>query len=143
MTGLSTDAVRSATASVAAVVWAQDDAALELEVVEHRDDLRLICSGELDIVSGHLLDAELRSLEARPVRLAVDLHAIAFADTYGLAPLFESARRRRACGGGRIEITDASRQVGRVLALLRVPQTGPIDVGAWDAAAIRAWPAAN
>lgn len=115
----------------------------DFHVVDRRGVPVLICSGELDIVSGRALDTMLRALEARPVRLAVDLREVGFADTYGLAPLFESARRRLAERCDPIEIIRTSHQVGRVLTLLHVPAPGPVDVHAWDAAAVRAWPVAN
>jgi anti-anti-sigma regulatory factor len=116
---------------------------VEFHLTGHDGTRVLICAGELDIVSGPALDRALRALEATPGRLGVDLCAVGFADTHGLAPLFESARRRRADGREPIEISSTSRQVGRVLQLLQVPPAGPVDVHAWDAAAVRAWPAAN
>jgi anti-sigma B factor antagonist len=115
-------------------------------VAHHRDvrpvDLRvefghgattLTVSGELDLFQGTRLESTLRRLEERDQHLDVNLAGVTFADTYGLDPLFASARRRQALDTT-LSLRDPSRPVARLLGILGIEKLAPLEPESWEAA---------
>lgn len=83
----------------------------------------VIAAGELDAASAPLLEAVIQHVTDQGARgpVLVDLAAVDFADTHGLAPVLDRATEIRA----------ASTAVHRVLRLLRIPGPrlpGPVHV---------------
>jgi anti-anti-sigma factor len=97
---------------------------------------RLRCSGELDHLEARRLEAILRRLEQLPTPVTVSLRDVTFCDSHGIAPLFESSRRRVAHQLPPLHITDPSAPVTRLLDLLGVRSVDPPDLIGWDAAAL-------
>ncbi len=73
----------------------------------------VVVEGELDASGSSLLQAVIQHVveQGNPGPVLVDLDAVSFADTHGLAPVLD----------GEAEIRTASRAVRRVLRLLGVP----------------------
>lgn len=97
---------------------------------------RLRCSGELDHGEGLRLGAILTRLEGLPTPVQVSLRRVSFCDSNGLAPLFESTRRRTAKDLPPLHVNEISDPVGRVLGLLGIRSVDPLDLVGWDAAAL-------
>jgi anti-anti-sigma regulatory factor len=87
-------------------------------MVVRTDGVHLLVGGELDLASADLLDEALRQLEIFPLTSHIDLSALTFADTAGLEPLADSARRRDRNSLPPLDITGASRRVHQILDLL-------------------------
>lgn len=77
----------------------------------------VVVEGELDASGASLLQAVIEHVveQGNPGPVLVDLDAVRFADTHGLAPVLD----------GEAEIRTASRTVRRVLRLLGVPAPHP------------------
>lgn len=78
----------------------------------------LILAGELDIACQADLAALLLRLEATSRVLVVDLAAVTYADSHGLLPLFDDARRRRDARLPALLLSGPSVFLARVLGLL-------------------------
>src|SRR5215218_8951319 len=64
-----------------------------IESLEHPDGVRVAVEGELAGPSAYTLDSELRKIEAtRPRWMVLDLSALAFIDSAGLARLLAARR---------------------------------------------------
>ena len=88
-------------------------------VIESLDDdaVRVIVHGEVAGPSAYTLDAELRRLEAaRPRSLLLDLSALGFIDSAGLARLL-AAHRRAKREGRRLVVVEGTGAVRRLIAL--------------------------
>jgi anti-sigma B factor antagonist len=81
------------------------------------DAVRVVVQGELAGSSAYRLDTELRRLEAtRPPWLLLDLSALGFIDSAGLARLLAADRRARR-EGRRLMVVQGSGPVRRLIAL--------------------------
>ena len=72
-------------------------------------------------------------LERLPLPLEVVMNDVRFADSYGVEPLFASARRRVSGGLPPLRIARLSPPVHRLLDLLGVGSDEPLDLTAWAA----------
>jgi len=96
--------------------------------------LTLTPNGEIDVANCAEFDALLRMVESLGLPVVVDLGALRFADSEGLAPLVESTRRRHMTGGPPLRVAALGGAAGRIFGLLGVKVRPEIDVAAWDAA---------
>jgi anti-anti-sigma factor len=108
-------------------------------VIEPMDEggVRVAVGGELAGSSAYTLDSELRRVEAtRPARLLLDLSALAFIDSAGLARLL-AAHRRAQREGRRLIVVQGTGAVRRLLALTALDHQLELfaDAGAAAAAA--------
>jgi anti-anti-sigma factor len=86
------------------------------------DGVRVAVEGELAGPSAYTLDSELRRVEAtRPPRLVLDLSALGFIDSAGLARLL-AAHRRAKRDGRRLLVIEGDGAVRRLLALTALDQ---------------------
>jgi anti-sigma B factor antagonist len=82
-----------------------------------RDAVRVVVEGELAGPSAYTLDSELRKVEAtRPRWLVLDLSALGFIDSAGLARLL-AAHRRAGREGRRLMVVQGDGPVRRLIAL--------------------------
>lgn len=86
---------------------------------------RIALDGELDLACAARLDRMFRRLERTPGPVDVDLGAVTFADTHGLAPILNSAQRRRDRGVPLLHLVDVSPPVAWLLDLLGSPLGTP------------------
>jgi anti-sigma B factor antagonist len=87
------------------------------------DAIRVVVEGELAGSSAYTLDAELLKLEAsRPCWLLLDLSALGFIDSAGLARLL-AAHRRAKRDGRRLTVVEGTGAVRRLIALTALDQT--------------------
>jgi anti-anti-sigma factor len=86
-----------------------------LTVIPASDQLRLALSGDLDLATAERLTALLTWLEGTPRAVRLNLSGVSFVDSAGLAPLLDSAQRRRHAGLPPLILVDASRKVRRLL----------------------------
>lgn len=93
----------------------------------------LDCEGELDIAEAQRLTPIVHRLEQLPTPVDVFMGGVLFADSYGVEPLFASARRRVSAGLPPLRLARISRPVGRLLDLLGVDPGEPLDLTAWTA----------
>lgn len=91
-------------------------------MVDRRDGVHLLVGGELDVASADLLDEALRLLEIFPLTSHVDLSAVTFADSAGMAPLAASARRRARNELSPLHLAGASRPVKRLFDVLSMAE---------------------
>jgi anti-sigma B factor antagonist len=92
-----------------------------IEPLEH-DTVRVVVEGELAGPSAYRLDAALRKLEAsRPHWLMLDLSALGFIDSAGLARLL-AAHRRAKREGRRLIVVEGTGAVRRLIALTALDQ---------------------
>jgi anti-anti-sigma factor len=88
---------------------------LEVYAVFEGDVATVTIVGEIDLVTSTRLNRELDAvLDARPARLRLDLAAVAFMDTSGIAILLK-ARRRALAQGARFAVISTSRVIQRLL----------------------------
>src|SRR2546423_13116248 len=81
------------------------------------DAVRVVVEGELAGPSAYTLDTELRKVEAkRPQWLLLDLSALGFIDSAGLARLLAAHRRARR-EGRRLMVVQGNGAVRRLIAL--------------------------
>jgi anti-anti-sigma factor len=89
------------------------------------DEHVLRLSGELDLSSYELLNAELRRVEATDVsRIVIDLSGLTFLDSVGIRLLVEADARSRA-DGSRLQLIPGGDQVQRILQLCGLEETLP------------------
>jgi anti-anti-sigma factor len=83
------------------------------------EELRLICSGELDLSSmSQLEDAVSAALEIAPRRLVIDMEQVGFIDSTGVRVVWNSVQR---CAGRSIPIAVLpSEPVGKLFKLLQL-----------------------
>jgi anti-anti-sigma factor len=99
------------------------------------DGVRVSVEGELAGSSAYTLDSELRRVEAtHPARLLLDLSALAFIDSAGLARLL-AAHRRAQREGRRLIVVQGTGAVRRLLALTALDHQLDVFVDAGSAAA--------
>ncbi len=91
----------------------------------------LVVAGELDLAAAPLFAAALDWIDTPNAATRVDLSRVTFADSSGVLPLVENARRHRE-RGVRLLVVDAGPAVQRIFELLGVPFRPHIDVDAWD-----------
>src|SRR4051794_3333804 len=88
---------------------------LEVHTVHEGDAVTIVVAGEIDLASSTQLNRELdAALDARPARLRIDLAAVGFMDTSGVALLLK-ARRRALEQGARFAVSSTSPVIGRLL----------------------------
>ena len=107
-------------------------------VIEPLDDdgVRVVVKGELAGPSAYTLDAELRKVEeARPHWLLLDLSALAFIDSAGLARLL-AAHRRAKREGRRLIVVEGTGAVRRLIALTALNQQLEVFADATSAVAV-------
>ena len=104
---------------------------ITLDMTISRAGLRLAVAGELDLSTNDRLSGALRRLDP-PFRSVLDLTEVRFADSSGLQPVVEAARRHQATSS--LTIDGLSEPVRRIFDLLHVAYQPNIDVAAWDAA---------
>jgi len=93
-----------------------------IESLEHPDAVRVAVEGELAGPSAYTLDSELRKIEAtRPRWMVLDLSALAFIDSAGLARLL-AAHRRAKRDGRRLMVVEGTGAVRRLIALTALDQ---------------------
>ncbi|MGH2914630.1 MAG: STAS domain-containing protein [Solirubrobacteraceae bacterium] len=95
------------------------DDGLEIERLCDDDGaVRLVLMGELDLVTGQELDAQLRRAGTGGATVRVDLRALAFMDSSGLRVLLTHVRESRQTGW-ELEIgRELSPQVARLIELV-------------------------
>jgi anti-sigma B factor antagonist len=83
---------------------------------------RLVVSGELDLASAEVLEANLKELESsEPDVLVLDLRELEFMDSTGLRAVIAADARARE-RGGRLVVVRAPEEVDRVFRLTRMDQ---------------------
>jgi anti-anti-sigma factor len=91
----------------------------------------LVVAGDLDLAAAPLLAEVLGWIDTPRAPTSVDLARVTFADSSGVVPLVENARRHRE-RGAHLLVVDAGPAVHRIFELLGVPFRPHIDVDAWD-----------
>jgi anti-anti-sigma factor len=102
---------------------------LAVDVHSADDRVEVTVEGELDVTSSPLLQAVVdQALAARRTppcsHLVLDLAGVTFADASGMSPIL-LARALLARRGGRLELRNCQRPVGRVLAVLGLSDLHP------------------
>ena len=93
-----------------------------IEPLDHDDGVRVVVEGELAGPSAYTLDAALRRVEvSRPHWLVLDLSALGFIDSAGLARLL-AAHRRAKREGRRLIVVEGTGAVRRLIALTALNQ---------------------
>jgi anti-anti-sigma factor len=88
---------------------------LDVHTTYEGDTTTVIVGGEVDLVTSTRLNRELdAALDAAPAWLRIDLTAVAFMDTSGVAVLLK-ARRRALEAGCRFSVKSASPAIQRLL----------------------------
>jgi anti-sigma B factor antagonist len=96
---------------------------LAFDIGSEHEAVRLSIAGELDLATAPALDREVHGVVSHsPTRLVLDLSAVTFCDSTGVAALFR-ARDAAVTAGSEFEVTGASGMVHRVL----------VTIGALDA----------
>jgi anti-anti-sigma factor len=86
------------------------------------DGVRVVLSGELDMLSAYTFDARLREIEARgPESVLLDIRDLDFVDSAGIGRILAAHRRARGCGRP-VRLTRGSKTVQRVLAIAAIDQ---------------------
>jgi anti-anti-sigma factor len=94
---------------------------LVIEMLDN-DAVRVVAEGDVSGPSAYTLDAELRRIEAKqPPCLLLDLSAVTFIDSAGLARVL-SAHRRAEHDGRRFVVVEGSKAVRRLIALTALDQ---------------------
>jgi len=91
----------------------------ELSTHEGGDHVVVALRGELDIAEAASVAATLTEVAARGPTIIVDLEAVGFMDSSGVAALARGRRRARQAGGDLV-LAAAQRQVARILVLTRL-----------------------
>jgi anti-sigma B factor antagonist len=83
---------------------------------------RLVVSGELDLATAEVLEANLKEVESsEPDVLVLDLRELEFMDSTGLRAVIAADARARE-RGGRLVVVRAPEEVDRVFRLTRMDQ---------------------
>jgi len=82
------------------------------------DRTTLTVAGELDLACAARLDHALRRLDHSPGTVEIDLRAVSFADSHGMKPILDAARRRRDAGIPALLLARVGPEVSWVLQLL-------------------------
>jgi anti-sigma B factor antagonist len=101
-------------------VGSPDLATRPVEIRSHRkgDSVTIIVAGELDLSTADQLDAAIREAEETDTnRIVVDLSAMSFVDSTGLAVLLEAIKRTRRDGNRLSFVPSRHEAVTRLLAL--------------------------
>ena len=83
-----------------------------------RDAVTVALGGDIDVAAVEALERLLSSPDPITARLCVDMQAVTFIDSSGLAPFMASAKRRKALGTSPIRIGERSARASRFLQLL-------------------------
>jgi anti-anti-sigma factor len=96
---------------------------LRIQIQRRRDDVRLVLSGELDLATVARLRDDLREAEDGADVLVIDLRAVSFVDSSGLAELVAAHKRARRRQARLVVVRGEGTSVAKVLAVSGLDRT--------------------
>lgn len=93
-----------------------------MTVEPHGAGVRVVLSGELDLLCAYTFDSRLREVEGRgPAFIVLDVDGLDFIDSAGVGRILAAHRRARSAARP-LRLTRGSRTVRRVLAIAALDQ---------------------